>query len=245
MSRRLRPAWPHRLGHQRGAALVAVAVGIVALTGVGVWADGPPATRPPLLTGAPGGFRTVGLPAVDAWPGGHAPTIPVPPGPSRFTAITGVGCAATAQAGYHIAYPANTVPDTRRGGWPANGCLGVFWTLPMSGTTVDDPDTYVVWWFAPAGMAGGSCDVMVYVPRPDHPQDAAGRPSAYLVLRGRDDATVVGDFTIDQTINRGRWVSVGPYPLDNGQIAIKLINRGVGVNDRHAAAQTALSCTSQ
>jgi hypothetical protein len=114
----------------------------------------------------------------------------------------------------------------------------------MSGTTEDDPSTYVLWWFAPRGMDRGSCDVAMYVPMADRPDDASGHPTAYLVLRGREQPVVVGSFLVDQTVNRGRWVAVGRYTLADGEIVIKMLNRGSGGN-RHAAAQAWIECTRQ
>ena len=124
-------------------------------------------------------------------------------------------------------------------------CSGLFWALPMSGSIRDDLGMSVLWWYSPPGMTSGSCDVMIYIPVTDRPQDAAGHPTYYVVLRGREDATVVGAFVIDQVINHGRWVGAGRYPLHDGQIAIKMTNRGLSTTDRHAAAQTWFGCVRQ
>lgn len=180
------------------------------------------------------------------WPGGEPDQSTPRPATSRSSArlvmVTGVGCRPSAEAGYFAAYPAGAVPPTRQGGWAGGGCTGVFWTVPMSGAPQDSPNMYVLWWFAPSGVTRASCDVSVYVPASTRSQDVAGRPTQYLVQRGREDTTVVGSFAIDQTINRGRWVSAGRYSLYNGQIAIRMGNRGTGLADRHAAAQVWLDC---
>ena len=211
---------PLRLS-ERGAGLLAltaaVTIGIAALA---AWAAGPAQTAPVVFSGSnmPSGSPSVAWPSPDLWPGSGGPVEPARSGLTRYRGIAGVGCRSTSESGYYVAYPAGSIPDTRRGGWVGTGCTGSFWTIPMSGTTVDDLGRFVLWWFAPRGMTRGSCDVMVYVPRPTRPQDAAGRPTAYIVLRGREDATAVGTFTIMQSMNQGRWVSpVSPATLSRPQ----------------------------
>jgi hypothetical protein len=220
---------------------------VVAVAVVAAWWQGPAAKAMPVspALAAPVGSRSAALPGNRLWTSAEAQAQPTRSASNQFVAISGVGCRATAEAGHYITYPAGSVPDTRRGGWGASGCAGVFWTVPMSGNAQDDPHVYVLWWFAPNGMTHGSCDVMVFVPNAARPEDAAGHPTVYVVLRGRDDHTVVGTFSIDQTVNRGRWVRAGRYSLDNGQIAVKMINRGTNSTDRHGAAQVWVECIRQ
>ncbi|WP_238019659.1 hypothetical protein KZZ52_15280 [Dactylosporangium sp. AC04546] len=240
-------SWPQRLG-DRGAGVLGSAVAVVVIIGVvGAWQraplrrDAPAVSAPaPTHTGPSGTQQTRQTPL---WPAGDAtPVAASSRAPARFTAVAGVGCRATGEAGHLAVYPAGSVPQTRRGGWSGAGCAGVFWAVPMSGTSQDDPGTSVLWWFAPRGMTAASCDMFVYVPKAERPQDAAGRPTTYLVTRGRDDPTVIGSFAIDQPAQRGRWVPAGRYPLSDGRIGVKMANRGTSTADRHAAAQVSIEC---
>ncbi|GAB2931135.1 hypothetical protein GCM10027280_18440 [Micromonospora polyrhachis] len=162
-----------------------------------------------------------------------------------FTAVAGAGCAETATAGSVARYPASSPLVVMAGGWTGPGCSrSLFWSVPMSGAgDRSDTDIQVLWWFSTGTSATGSCEVWVYVPKAQREVDAAGKPTAYQVLRGRADATVVGTFTIDQTANRGSWVRAGSYRLERGQIAVRLLNQGTGApGARHAAAQVQVGC---
>lgn len=242
--------WPRRLGDRGAAILGSIALIAVAVTVAGVAGRTRTTTGEPsqsvVVSGTVRPTRSGALSSVaPLWPS-EDPVTPTHAGSATFTALTGVGCRATSNAGYYVAYPAGTVPVTRRGGWSGSGCTGIFWTIPMAGAARTESRSYVVWWFATPGIPRASCDLMMYVPKPDRPQDAAGRPTRYLVLRGRADPTVIGSFAIDQTVNNGRWVASGRYALDEGQIAVKMLSDGSGgPADQHAAAQAWIGCVPQ
>ncbi|GAB3158373.1 hypothetical protein GCM10027290_61470 [Micromonospora sonneratiae] len=163
-----------------------------------------------------------------------------------FTAVAGPGCAETAKSGAFAAFTAGSRAVTISGGWKGTGCSdGVFWSVPMSGEAGrDDAGTSVTWWFNTGTSAQGSCGVWLYIPRSDREADVAGKPTFYQVTRGRGDATVIDTFTIDQTATRGTWVKAGSFPLQRGQIGVKMLNRGAGTGGtRHAAAQVQVGCT--
>jgi translation initiation factor IF-2 len=159
--------------------------------------------------------------------------------------LTGVGCPATADASYLASYPAGTPVPTLPGGWTGNNCAGWFWSVPMSGSAAtDDLGTFVLWYFNTGALPRGKCHIWVYVPQGNTPQEVAGNPTTYKVLRSRDDPQETGSFSIDQTANRAQWVDAGSFAFDGGHLAVKMVNRGSGAaGDRHAAAQLALGCT--
>jgi translation initiation factor IF-2 len=119
----------------------------------------------------------------------------------------------------------------------------------MSGSaTQDDNGIRVLWWFV-VGAASRHCGVSVYVPASSNARDVAGSPAYYYVLRDTANAWYAR-FAIDQVHNRGRWVPAGTYRVYNGQIVVKLVNRGVdwvGSTNTYAhlaAAQVRVTCTS-
>jgi len=192
--------------------------------------DDPPSGRSPAAAG-----------------GSVAPSTAAPPPPApagAFVAVAGDSCPQTAISGSYVAYPLGNPVTELMGGWRDNGCTGRFWSVPMSGSATDDPQTYAVWWFATGSVQRGTCAISVYVPDSDSTKDVAGNPTVYQVTRGRDDKTVVGVFSVDQTATRGSWVRVGSFPDTTGTIAVKLVNHGDGTDGgRHAAAQVQAICT--
>jgi translation initiation factor IF-2 len=159
--------------------------------------------------------------------------------------LTGVGCPDAANASYYAAYEAGAPVATLVGGFAGGSCAGWFWSVPMSGSaSTDDPDTYVLWSFTIAAPAQGKCDIWAFVPQGASPQDVAGKPTTYKVVRSRDDLGQIGTFTIDQTAHRGHWVDGGSFPYSGGQIAVQMVNRGTGSGGgRHGAAQVGINCT--
>lgn len=192
----------------------------------------PGVTAEPNGTPVSSGFATAGTP-------------PTTSSPYSFTAVAGNGCAETAVAGSFAGFPAGSPVPSRLGGWRGSGCAGgLYWSVSMSGdANRDDDGVQVTWWFRTGTLTRGSCAFWVFVPGSDSATEVAGKPTFYQVIRGRDDATVVGTFTVDQTASRGSWVPAGRYALERGQIAVKLLNRGVGAQGaRHAAAQIQAAC---
>jgi len=158
--------------------------------------------------------------------------------------MTGGGCPAAANASYFAAYPAGRPVANRTGGYRGSGCTDKFWAVPMSGrATVDDPGTYVLWWFDTSPVTEGKCRVWAYVPKTANDRDVAGDPTRYEVLRSREDRTVIGTFAIRQPAHRGEWAEGGTFAIKGGRMAVMLRNRGLGTDGaRHAAAQVIVNC---
>ena len=181
---------------------------------------------------------------------GSGQPAPKSPGPSDQAVpdgdlLTGVGCPTTANVTFFAHYLAGAPMEVRTGGYAGAGCAGWFWSVPMSGSATDDPDTYVVWSFTTAPLDHGHCEIRAYVPQAASAQEAAGNPTFYQVMRSRTDSKPTGSFSINQTANRGQWVDTGSFAFDHGQLAVKLVNRGSGTGGaRHAAAQLMLRCGS-
>src|SRR5690606_33348051 len=107
----------------------------------------------------------------------------------------------------------------------AAGCGGAALALPTSGNLSQDTDDYVVWWFETDPVVNGSCVVDVYIPNTTF---ASAQAARYKILRGRVSSTVIAAFTVDQTVNRGRWVRLGSVSITGGGISVHLANRGPG-----------------
>jgi translation initiation factor IF-2 len=89
----------------------------------------------------------------------------------------------------------------------------------------------------------GHCEIFTFVPQAASAQDAAGNPTVYQVVHSPTDQRQTGEFSVNQTANRGQWVDGGAFAFDHGQLAVKLGNRGTGAGGaRHAAAQLRLRC---
>lgn len=168
---------------------------------------------------------------------------PPPPGAS-FVEIAGAGCPETDSSGSYVAHRPTSAVQTLTGGWSAPGCRGTFWTVPMSGSATEpDSHTYALWWFRTGQVTSGHCVIWMYVPDGERENDVAGEPAHYHVIRARDDTTTVGSFSLDQTVNRGRWVAGGRFVLDSGEIAIKMLNQGeAAASERLGAAQALVEC---
>src|SRR5262249_29872229 len=118
------------------------------------------------------------------------------------------------------------------------------WSVPMSGSsTVDDPATYVLWWFSTGSFTTGRCQIWAYVPAGARDADVAGAPTLFYVQRSRTDQSVVGTFAVQQAASRGSWVAGGTFARSGGAIAVRMGNRGLGSGGaRHGAAQIAVQC---
>ncbi|MDG4765058.1 hypothetical protein O7632_13255 [Solwaraspora sp. WMMD406] len=208
----------------------------------------PPAAMTPrqsTTTPAAAGKPSAGQPAAlaNSAPPPAAPTTAAAAAAAQATTVvkvSGVGCANDATQNWYASGMDGSWSEKSGG---ASGC-GRFVAMPMSGSSSWDSGRYVVWWFETSPVVTGSCAVAVYIPSSGVANDVAGRPSYYKVLGGRTSSSVYAGFSVDQTVNRGRWVGVGTYPLRNGAISIHLANRGANPNgERHGAAQVRVSCT--
>ncbi|GAB2931067.1 hypothetical protein GCM10027280_18360 [Micromonospora polyrhachis] len=177
-------------------------------------------------------------------PGSTAPKV-------TFAAVGGYNCTHTSTRGFRIIgrYSEDKQGWVRvgSGAWTADGCDGSFDTMPMSGSkTKDDSSFYAEWWFA-VGTGTRSCAVSTYVPTTTVHRHVAGKPATYQV-RDTEGGAVRATFTVDQRVNRGRWVSAGTYAVSGGRIVIRGVNRGEDWNDdgrtyEHVAvAQLRVTC---
>ncbi|NJC72017.1 hypothetical protein HC031_20185 [Planosporangium thailandense] len=153
----------------------------------------------------------------------------VGPAAASYTAVAGQSCPQAAGTGF---YQKGWSADWRSrptGGWSGDGCAGQVVAVPMSGdANQDDPDNVVVWSFRTGTVNRGSCAVRVHVPGTGDPTDAAGKPAHYVVYGSVDvGGTAAGSFDVDQTVNQGRWVEAGSFPVTTGQLAVQMVTRGV------------------
>ncbi|MFE2105950.1 hypothetical protein ACFXAF_08790 [Kitasatospora sp. NPDC059463] len=137
------------------------------------------------------------------------------------------------------------------GGFSGSGCNGKYVSMPMSGSaTKDDGSNAVVWTFSTAPVTAGSCKIAVHVPNNSDVKAVGGAPAYYTVQNtSTPNSGTIGEFTINQTNNRGRWVDVGSFPVSGGKIAVMLHSRGVdwggSATDKAHIAASAVSadCT--
>jgi hypothetical protein len=125
------------------------------------------------------------------------------------------------------------------GDWTGNGCRGDYRYTPASGDDLPGHDGFV-WWFRPEGVRSGNCSVRVHIPQAET-WYAGGRPAYYTVRSGTRGA-VVGAFTVDQVRHRGQWVDAGRFPLHDGQLSVRLSDRG-RTRDNVAAGALSVRCT--
>jgi hypothetical protein len=169
-------------------------------------------------------------------------------GPPTFSSIAGEGCQRSLQRGYDKVGVFTQGLEgwylRSEGGRRGDGCDGSFTAVPMSGSPIrDQRGQFVMWWFVTRPVETGSCRVSVFVPDSLIKRDVAGRPAFYTVQAGRADSTRVGAFAIDQDLARGSWVDAGRYRVTNGEIAVKMGNRGVTDSLAHlGAGQVRVQC---
>jgi len=186
------------------------------------------ATTAPTIATTSGGAKTSGPPAA---------TTPAPAVPAAvtFSGQSGYGCANTASQNWYTHNQDGAWRDTSGG---LAGCSGAALGMPTSGDPNGKTDEYVVWWFETRPVLTGTCAVEVYIPSTSL---AGGRPAHYHILGGRTSSTVSGAFSVDQTANRGRWVSGGTFPITGGGISVHLSNEGAG-GTYLGASQARVSC---
>ncbi|WP_431676432.1 hypothetical protein [Kitasatospora sp. KL5] len=183
------------------------------------------------------------------------PAPPAPPAkaaPPTYRAVAGPFCTGghttTQQYGWFDDGQAGWRTNT--GGHAADGCNGKYTSVPMSGAPDKDDGNSVVWTFNTAPVTTGTCRLWVYVPNSTDLKAVGGAPTYYTVQRkSAPGVGTIGSFTVNQTGNRGRWVSVGSYPLSDGKIAVMLHNRGqdwkggTKTYAHHAASAVKADCT--
>ncbi|MET8680623.1 adhesin [Streptomyces sp. NPDC004647] len=180
------------------------------------------------------------------------PKKPADPDPVTYSAWAGHGCSSPAGGGYDEdgRYDDGIEGwyNVSTGGYGGGSCDTSFAAVPMSGSDTQDGHNRVLWWWS-VGDDSEECTVAVYVPNGDGDRDVAGSPTVYEVLSGPDDQdTTYASFYINQSANRGRLVDAGTYPVDDGRIAVRMLDRGQDWNDHgptyahHAAGQMKVTC---
>jgi hypothetical protein len=168
---------------------------------------------------------------------------PVVAPPGAYVRVSGWDCGSADDHGFQATGRNAHWYTVATGGWAQDGCHGTFEAIPMSGNArAEDRDQYAVWWFT-IDRTLRRCDVAVYVPRTSDTRAANGNPARFSVL-DNPNGTPYATFTLNQRAARGSWVAVGSYPVNRGQLAIKLTNQGVpSVRDGHlAVSQVRVSC---
>jgi hypothetical protein len=161
-----------------------------------------------------------------------------------YSAVSGWDCGNATDHGFDANGRTAQWLTMPTGGWSKDGCHGTFEAIPMSGDAGrDSPNQYVVWWFQP-GAGTNRCQVEVYVPAPDNPSDSAAAAAHFAVLAGRN-GTEFAQFAIDQTRGRASWTPAGTYPVNQGGLAVKLVNRGAPATPRArlSVTQVRVTCT--
>ncbi|GGO88609.1 hypothetical protein [Wenjunlia tyrosinilytica] len=220
----------------------------------------PSAPSAPASDTAPSGSASASASASPSKKPSPRPTKPAPPPPPKhhapnpvtYQSWVGPGCPRRAGGGYE---EWGRYWDGREGwytvttgGYNGGGCDGSFTSVPMSGSATEDHDNRVVWWWS-VGERSQRCAISVHIPDSYDYRDVAGDPTRYDVLQNPQDRdTTYGGFEIDQVDNRGRTVDVGTWPVEDGRIAVKLLDRGQDWYDdhatlaHHAAAQIRVTC---
>ncbi|MHC3469501.1 helix-turn-helix domain-containing protein [Streptomyces sp. 7R007] len=125
------------------------------------------------------------------------------------------------------------------GDWTGSGCRGDYRYTAASGDDLPGHDGFI-WWFRPEHLRSGSCSVRLHIPQGDT-WYVGGHP-AYYTVRSGAGARVVGAFTVDQVRHHGQWVEAGRFPLSDGQLSVRLSDRGP-TRDNVAAGALSVRCT--
>ncbi|MFH9107708.1 hypothetical protein ACH4LN_08990 [Streptomyces albus] len=139
---------------------------------------------------------------------------------------------------------------TSEGGYSGSGCGGRYVSVPMSGSATRDDDNAARYTFDTGKVERGSCTVKVHIPGDSQIRRVGGHPTYYTVHDAANGAgsTMVGKFTVQQTSNRGSWVTGGTFPVNDGVLSVKLHTRGIDHgswdNAHHAASAIRVSCSS-
>ena len=210
------------------------------------------------LLGSPGS-ATIPLSGVQTLSTSAAST---PAAATSFTAVAGPECTDTGanftESGFSVE---STDPTTEwkvsgSGGYKGDGCSGGYLSMPVSGSAnAIDTARYTVWSFTlGAGMlTKSSCTLEVYVPSDTSTALAGGAPAYYYyydsVYASSSSAKQLGDFSVDQTSNHGRWLTAKTFTVTTGVVSVRMVDAGVDKGSgasgivRDAAAQVRLTCS--
>lgn len=220
-------------------------------------------------SGKSSGSTTNGSGGTSLLPGVTAPaTVPLtglgttPSTPTSYTAVAGPNCGGTTSAftesGFSLegSDPATEWQVSGSGGFKGDGCAGGYLSMPVSGNaSAMDSGRYALWSFTlGAGQfAKASCKLEVYVPSDTSPGLVGGDPAYYYyydsVYASSNSAKALGDFGVNQTSERGRWVQAGTFTVTTGVVSVRMVDagadQGTGASGvvRDAAAQVRLTCS--
>jgi hypothetical protein len=160
-----------------------------------------------------------------------------------YAAVAGWDCVGSNDHGFDAEGRSAGWLTQPSGGWREDGCHGTYESIPMSGkATIDDPTQYARWWFMPSS---GKCSTSVFIPGvPNDSPEAAAGAAHYTVSTGQGDAPYA-EFVVDQTKNRGQWVTAGTFPVKDKGFVVTITNRGAPrkPGDRIAVSQVRIECS--
>ncbi|MBT2448624.1 hypothetical protein J7F03_16305 [Streptomyces sp. ISL-43] len=179
---------------------------------------------------------------------------PAPPAAAKtYQAVAGAGCSDSGTGYSQHGWFDNGQAGWKTyssGGWSGNGCKGSFTAIPMSGAAGEDNGNYALWTFRTGPVTSGRCKVSVYIPNNKDIKAVGGSPAYYTVQNSLSPGSgTIDSFVINQRSTYGSWVDGGTYDVRNGQLAVKLHDRGqdwVGNTKTYAhdaASAVRVSCT--
>ncbi|QCS09587.1 hypothetical protein CRV15_28460 (plasmid) [Streptomyces clavuligerus] len=181
-----------------------------------------------------------------AKPAKPAPAVPPPaPAPATFSHLIGLGCDTPGFATGDWYVDKNEGWLKHWGSTKSHGCNGLFYSMPMSGSSTSD-GIWAQWKFYTGKVQKGLCAVEVFIPDVGNNDYVGGTPAHYTVYQAfsQKAKNVVGTFRINQPSRLGQWVSAGTYRIGGNKISVVLDNRGSGADNRHAAAgPVRVNCT--
>ncbi|MFE0422883.1 hypothetical protein [Streptomyces sp. NPDC058953] len=162
---------------------------------------------------------------------------PAPPAAATYSHLIGLGCDTPGFATGDYYVDKNEGWLKHWGSTKSHGCNGLFYSLPMSGSSTSD-GIWAQWKFTTGRVEKGLCSVEVFIPDVGDNDYVGGTPAHYTVYRAfaQKSSNRLGTFTINQPSRRGQWVPAGTYRISGGKISVVLDNRGSGADNRHAAA---------
>ncbi|WP_190820364.1 hypothetical protein [Saccharopolyspora pogona] len=112
----------------------------------------------------------------------------------------------------------------------------------MSGKAgTSDSGSFAKWTFDVSDrVTVGSCKPSVYIPNDSDRRNVGATAGHYSIFNSFEQggANVVGVEDIKQVANRGKWVDLGEYAIDQGKLSVKLRNRGEDWAEPTARAPT-------
>jgi hypothetical protein len=162
-------------------------------------------------------------------------------GAATFTALAGPGCPAAAGAAafpYQAPNGDGWHPATGAGAGPCGSSFVFSYLAMVPGNPGEWHDHYA--WVFRTGMDNPSCKFSFYIPAA--PQ--ANSTDYYWFSAGNSNAVNrIADFTIDQAVHQGQWVTKGPFTFPGGTVLIEATDRGEGTPTASVAVgPVRLSC---